>query len=249
MKRTLSYMARRRFFVREVSRGRAVVSGDDAHHLTRVLRVEAGQKYEISDNRGVYLAEVETARKDLVEFSILEPLASVQPVVEVSLYVALVKFERLELLIEKATELGAAGISLFEAERSERGLEGAAVKRLTRWQRIAQEASEQSRRAHLPNIEAPARFEEIVRKDAHWRLLLDELGDAPPLLRALPPDPHRGESAALLVGPEGGWTSRERDAIREAGWQSVSLGSTVLRTETAALAALAVINAKWAAAG
>src|SRR5579884_4379393 len=101
MKRTLSYMARRRFFVDEVSRGRAVISGDEALHLTRVLRVEAGQKYEISDNERVWLAEVESARNRQVTFAVLEPVEPAPVLLNAALNVALVKFERIELLIEK----------------------------------------------------------------------------------------------------------------------------------------------------
>src|SRR5947209_3457709 len=115
-------MARRRFFVNAVHAGRAQILGEDAHHLTRVLRVEAGQKFEISDNRRVYLAEVETARKDLVTFSILEPLVAAEPPARVALFAALIKFDRFELLIEKATELGVEAITPVQAERSEKGL-------------------------------------------------------------------------------------------------------------------------------
>jgi len=239
-------MARRRFFVREIGGGKAVIAGEEAHHLTRVLRVEAGQKYEISDGRCVYLAEVETARRDAVAFSILEPVSTPSPLLEIALHVALVKFDRLELLIEKATELGVASLLFFEAARSEKGLIRAAPKRLERWERIAREASEQSRRANLPRIEAPVSFRDVLEADARIRLLLDEAGEETPILRALPGDPKRGDRVAVLVGPEGGWTDREREAIHAAKWQSVSLGATILRTETAALAALAIIDAAWA---
>src|SRR5690349_21064818 len=99
-------MARRRFFVDEVQRGQAHIKGEEAHHLSRVLRVEAGQKFEISDNQNVYLAEVESARKDLVSFTILEQIETSAPSVRVALLASLIKFEHFEWLIEKATELG-----------------------------------------------------------------------------------------------------------------------------------------------
>src|ERR1035438_2300038 len=123
---------RRRFFVDEVRSGRAEISGDDARHLTRVLRVETGQRYEISDNRDVYLAEIETARKDLVTFSIVDRLPSEEPLVQVTLYAGLVRFERLESLLEKATELGMARFVPVDADRSEKGLDRAALKRTQR---------------------------------------------------------------------------------------------------------------------
>src|SRR3984957_2455179 len=99
-------MARRRFFVDAVKSGRAQITGPDAHHLTRVLRVEPGQQFEISDNQAVYLAEVESARKDLVSFSIREKVTPANAVVRAILLASLIRFERFEWMLEKATELG-----------------------------------------------------------------------------------------------------------------------------------------------
>src|SRR5690242_18590724 len=98
-------MARRRFFVSEIRRGTAELTGPDAEHLVRVLRAESGQVYELSDNRQLYLAEIEVARKSVVSFRVLEQLDSPPPGVSVTLIPALVKFDRFEWLIEKATEL------------------------------------------------------------------------------------------------------------------------------------------------
>src|SRR5690242_14638564 len=113
-------MSRRRFFVEEIHAGRARIAGDDAHHLTRVLRVERGQRFEISDNQNVYLAEVETARKDLVDFTVIERLELSSPPVRVILFASLIRYERFELMIEKATELGVETIVPVQAERSEK---------------------------------------------------------------------------------------------------------------------------------
>src|SRR5437762_469686 len=99
-------MARRRFFVPEVRRGIAELTGPDAEHLVRVLRAEVGQLYELSDNRDLYLARIEVARKSVVSFRILEKLDSPAPAVSLSLIAALIKFDRFEWLVEKATELG-----------------------------------------------------------------------------------------------------------------------------------------------
>ena len=129
-------MARRRFFVDSVQSGRARIIGPDAHHLTRVLRVEPGQQFEISDNQSVYLAEVESARKDLVSFCVHEKLAPAGPAVRTTILASLIRFERFEWLLEKTTELGVERVAPVQAERSERGLERAAEKRLPRWNRI-----------------------------------------------------------------------------------------------------------------
>jgi 16S rRNA (uracil1498-N3)-methyltransferase len=158
---------------------------------------------------------------------------------------SLIRFERFEWMLEKATELGVARVVPVQAERSERGLEQAAAKRISRWSRIAREASEQSRRARLPEIGAPVDLPGALLVEATYRYVLEET-EAPPILRQLPAQREPGDSVALLVGPEGGWTDREREQIGVSSkWRSVSLGFQILRAETAAIAALAIVNAAW----
>jgi len=256
---------RRRFFVEQVRNGQAELSGDDARHLTRVLRVEPGERYEISDNRNVFLAEIETARKEHVVFRTLEKLAPTAPEARIVLCAALIKFDRFEWMIEKATELGVARIVPVEAARSEHGLERAAHKRVERWRRIAIEASQQSRRAHLPEIDEPVGFREALaipatRPDVSrdicadtpprmLRYVFDEDPAAPPLPSVLPGDRAASDEIAMLIGPEGGWTDEERSAFsidkQGATWTAVSLGPTILRAETAAIAALTFVSLSW----
>ncbi len=238
-------MARRRFFVQEVRNGAAEVTGDDAAHLTRVLRVEAGQRYEISDNRNVYVAEIETARKSLVVFRIAEKLPHRNPSVHITLCAALFKFDHFEWMVEKATELGVSVITPFVATRSERGLDRAAEKRVERWRRIAVEASQQSRRDFLPEIDDPAKLAGVLPCPADCRLFLDEDPAARPILATLPPTKSTADRVALALGPEGGWTSEERAAFAAAGWLPVSLSDSVLRAETAAIAGLSIVSAAW----
>ncbi len=229
---TISLMARRRFFVDRFQKGAAVIEGDEAAHLTRVLRVEKGQQFEISDNSEVWLATVTEARKSLVAFELVEPMEAGPAAAPVDLYAALFKFDRFEWMIEKATELGVRRVIPVETRRSEQGLFAAAEKRVERWRRIAREASQQSRRAQLPEIAAAIRFRELPRDGE--RVLLDELQGTPTLqIKASP--------VALLAGPEGGWTDDERENLRANCWTAASLGATVLRAETAAIAGLAVV--------
>jgi 16S rRNA (uracil1498-N3)-methyltransferase len=239
-------MARRRFFVPEIRRGVAELTGRDAEHLVRVLRAEPGQIYEISDNRDLYLAKIEVARKSLVSFRVLEKMDTPAPGVQLCLLAALIKFERFEWLFEKATELGVSVIQPIESTRSDPGLAQAAQKRLTRWQKVAIEASQQSRRVHLPRIEPPVRLAKSLQVDANVRLLLDEHPTAAPLLDSLPGERAPTDHVAVMAGPEGGWTDEERGQIVSAGWTPCSLGPTILRAETAAIAALAIIQAAWA---
>ena len=237
-------MARRRFFVEAVQRGHAQITGEEAHHLSRVLRVQPGQKFEISDNLNVYLAEVESARKDLVSFTIVEQIDAPAPVVRIALFASLIKFEHFEWMLEKATELGVERVIPVESERSEKGLSMAAQKRITRWSRIAREASEQSRRARLPIIGLPVVLTGALQEEADYRYALDE-AEASPILSAVPAMRKAADRVAILAGPEGGWTERERAEIAAAGWPAVSLGPQILRAETAAIAGLSIIVAAW----
>src|ERR1700686_3832824 len=114
---------RKRFFVDQVRNGHAEIAGDDARHLTRVLRGEVGQRYEVSDNCAVYLAAIGTGPKEHVIFKALEKLPMIEPPVRMILCAAIVKFDHFEWMIEKATELGVARIVPMISVRTERGLD------------------------------------------------------------------------------------------------------------------------------
>jgi 16S rRNA (uracil1498-N3)-methyltransferase len=217
-----------------------------------VLRVEQGQRFEISDNQSAYLAEIAEARGEHVVFRVVEPLASAAPPVRITLCAALIKFDHFEWMIEKATELGVERIQPVAATRSEHGLFEASRKRSARWERIARESSQQSRRVQIPEILPAVAFEKSLSFEAEYRYFLDEGGvglqACPPLLRTLPANRPAGSRVSVLVGPEGGWTDGERHLSARAGWSPVSLGPQVLRAETAAAAALAVLMNAWIAA-
>jgi 16S rRNA (uracil1498-N3)-methyltransferase len=237
-------MARRRFFVDAIRGGAAELRGEEARHLTRVLRAEPGQRYEITDSQGAWLAEIAEARGDRVVFRVIEPASSPEVSVRVTLSAALIKFDRLEWMFEKATELGVEHILTFEAARSDKGLAVAAQKRGARWQRIAKESSQQSRRLRAPEIAPAMSFESALAEPADYRYFLDEAGTAP-LVRMLPASRKRFASVGLVTGPEGGWTEHERELAAAVGWQPVSLGPQILRAETAAIAATAILIGSW----
>jgi 16S rRNA (uracil1498-N3)-methyltransferase len=244
-------MARRRFFVERIQDGRAALEGEAAEHLRRVLRAESGQVFEISDNRSVYLAEIEGFAKRDVRFRVLEQIPAEEPAVRLTLLASLIKFERFEWMIEKATELGVEAIIPVVAERSEKGLERAAARRLDRWRRIAVESSQQARRARLPEIHHCEDLLEALTIEGQRRFLLDEDRGLPSFLSALEGPEARSPSdvVCLLAGPEGGWTVEERRAALAAQWVRVSLGPLILRAETAAVAALALVQGVWLRGG
>jgi 16S rRNA (uracil1498-N3)-methyltransferase len=222
----------------------AELRGEEARHLTRVLRVEPGQRFEISDNENAWLAEIEEARGELVTFRVIEPVHTPAMPVRITLCAALIKFDRFEWMIEKATELGVERILPVEAARTEKGLLEASRKRADRWARIARESSQQARRVRTPEILEAVQLPAALQSSAGHRYFLDEAA-APPLLHEIPEERH--DTVAVLIGPEGGWTDSERAAARAAGWTAVSLGPQVLRAETSAAAGLAILVAAWIA--
>ena len=222
----------------------AALDGEDARHLTRVLRAEAGQHYEITDGESAYLAEIVEARGDRVLFRVLDPIETPPPPVRIMLCAALIKFDRFEWIIEKATELGVDRVLPVETARCEKGLLEASLKRIERWTRIARESSQQSRRVRAPEILPAVRFDCSLSTEVDYRYFLEE-ATAPALLRILPESRSHADRIAVLVGPEGGWLDAERQAAAAAHWQPASLGALVLRAETAATAAIAVLVNAW----
>jgi len=232
---------RRRFFVEAFEADRAVLTGEAAHHLGRVLRAEPGQLYELSDGTSVRLGKIELSGRDRVEFALLEPIPVRISPLHRTLLLAVVKFDAFEWAIEKATELGVDRIVPLAAARSEKGLLTAAGKRSERWKKIAFEAAQQSRRVRLPEIaELASPQAAFVSEGGGLLLMLSERADAPSLRSVLEGQP--GRRITVAIGPEGGWTEAESSAARQAGFREASLGSLILRTETAVTACLAAVN-------
>jgi 16S rRNA (uracil1498-N3)-methyltransferase len=254
---------RRRFFVEQFVGNAATLQGETAEHLGRVLRAQPGQLYELSDGSSVWLGRVErvalSKRGDSrIEFALVEPIAAREPRLQITLLVALVKFDRFEWCLEKATELGAAEIIPLAAARSDKPLIAAAEKRRARWERILLESSQQSRRLRPPVLRfgepiAPGGAEEndvVIPQaafsdcEADCKIILSERPDAPALRDVLKHEEISrasggAQSAALAIGPEGGWTDEELASARGHGFAEASLGENILRTETAVTAALA----------
>src|SRR5580704_8034996 len=221
------------------------MEGDAAHHLGHVLRAQSGQLYELSDGSAAWLARIDSVARNRVEFALLEQLPSSQPLADITLLLAVVKFDAFEWAIEKATELGVARIIPLAAARSEKGLLAAAAKRSQRWRKILLESSQQSRRLRLPQLDELAKpAQAFAAQSSQFRLMLSERSDAPSLRNILGHSNHAKvpASAALAIGPEGGWTDDELIAARASGFQEASLGQLILRTETAVIASLATLN-------
>ncbi|HXQ25214.1 MAG TPA: RsmE family RNA methyltransferase [Candidatus Acidoferrales bacterium] len=244
---------RRRFFVDRFESNSANLRGEAAEHLGRVLRAEPGQLYELSDGQRVWLARIERVAlskrgENRIEFALVEPLPAPEPGLQIELLVSLVKFDRFEWCLEKATELGATQIVPLSAARTDKPLIAAAAKRFARWERIVLESAQQSRLLRPPEIHAPVSSEKgFAQSSAACKIFLSERREALPLrevLRGVTGRASPGDitTAALAIGPEGGWTDGEIGAARAAGFAEASLGETILRTETAVIASMSVLR-------
>ena len=231
-------MTRRRWIADEVSGNRAALTGPHAEHLSRVLRARVGQEFDISTQKETRRGRIVRIDPERVEFELGEQVeTSVTPNITIAL--SIFKFDRMEWAIEKCTELGVAQIIPVIAARTEANLAAAAAKRMERWQRIVRQATEQSRRTLPPQISEPIRLKNAVSLPASKRIVLAEIERDLPLKEALESH-HPDHELILAFGPEGGWTEAELKLFRDAGWTSASLGTSILRTETAAIAAVAI---------
>jgi 16S rRNA (uracil1498-N3)-methyltransferase len=231
-------MTRRRWIADEVSGTRAILVGAHADHLSRVLRARIGQEFDIATGNEVRRGQITAIRSDRVEFELgAEISASVNA--QVTLVLSIFKFDRMEWAIEKCTELGAARIIPMIARRTEAHLAAAAAKRVERWRRIALQATEQARRVSAPDISDPLKLKDAAALPGGLRILLSEK-EPDAMLKDVLQSCVNDSDVVLALGPEGGWTDDELNLFQEKGWTSASLGKTILRAETAAIASLAV---------
>jgi 16S rRNA (uracil1498-N3)-methyltransferase len=235
-------MTRRRWIADEVHGSRAFLKDSHADHLVRVLRVRVGQQFEISTGNQVFQGTVAAIHDHAVEFALGEEVPCAALPLSITLALAIFKFDRMEWVIEKGTELGVSRIIPVIARRTDSHLAVASARRVERWQRIALQAAQQCRRAVPPTIEAPMKVELATTLSASARILLAETEKALSLRDALEELPS-GTDLMFAIGPEGGWTEEELLSFRDRGWMAVTLGQTILRAETAAIAALALAAA------
>lgn len=231
-----------RYFTSDITGTTARLTGADAHHLAVVLRARAGEEVTVCDGAGTdYVCRVARADRDEVELEIISstPSAS-EPSVEVTLYVGYPKQEKLEHIIQKATELGASRVVPFFSRFCVAAPKNEEKKNI-RYRRIAFEAAKQSGRGRVPEVAMPLTFDEALRDAASCGVVLfcDEAGGVP--LHSRLGD--AAKSVAIITGSEGGFSREEAQKAAEAGFAPVGLGPRILRCETAPLAALSVVMA------
>jgi 16S rRNA (uracil1498-N3)-methyltransferase len=231
-------MTRRRWIADEISGNVAALTGAHADHLIRVLRARVGQEFDIAAGDIVRHGRIVTINAGRVEFELGEEI-SAPPTTNIVLLLSIFKFDRMEWAIEKCTELGVSRIVPVVARRTDAHLASAAMKRAERWRKIGVQASEQSRRAVPPEISDPIKLKDAISLAGVLRIVLTESEQQAQLRDALA-SRQTDEEILLAVGPEGGWTEDELQLFEKSGWISASLGPTILRAETAAIAATVI---------
>ncbi|UYK81952.1 16S rRNA (uracil(1498)-N(3))-methyltransferase [Xanthomonas sacchari] len=216
---------------------------DVANHLLRVLRLREGDPCVLFNGDGCdYPAELLQAgkRNASVRIGAAQPVDNESPLA-ITLLQGVARGEKMDLILQKATELGVAAIVTVWAERTEVKLDAARVdKRVAHWRSVVISACEQSGRARVPQLSAPLALADAARAaaDSPCRLILDPQGEQ--RLRSLAIG---GAAATIAIGPEGGWSPRDRATLEAAGFVGLRLGPRILRTETAGLAAIAALQA------
>jgi len=225
---------------------RVILEGNAASHVTRVLRLRVGEALTLFNGAGgEYAASIEAARGGRLTVAVGEPRAvERESPLSLTLAQGVSRGERMDLVVQKATELGVSGIVPLFTERSVVRL-GAqqAERKLNHWRAIAIAACEQSGRNRLPKVAPPVSLADLLRSGAEregGRLLL-----SPGATSRLDALPRPATSVTVLIGPEGGLTNAEQEAAVTAGFLPVRLGPRVLRTETAAIAALALLQREF----
>ena len=224
---------------------RVALPEDAANHLVRVLRMEAGDTCVLFNGDGRdFTATLVSANKRGVEADVGAAVAvDNESPLRIAVVQGIARGEKMDWILQKATELGVASVHPVQSDRSEVKLEGErALKRLAHWRSVVVSACEQSGRARIPEVFAAQPLDALLREalPSTRRFLLDPEADASiATMAALAGD------CVLAVGPEGGWSPRDRQALHAAGFEGLRLGPRVLRTETAGIAAIAALQARF----
>lgn len=229
--------------------GNAFITGDDGKHIAKVMRMEIGDRIIAVDNGNAFLSEIVNIQTEGVSVRKTDgPLYSNEMPIQVTIACGLPKGDKLDLIVQKGTELGVSTIIPFEADRSivkwdaKKG-----DKKVERLKKIAKEAAEQCHRTMIPNVYAPLSFKQLLLESRNYdvRFFADEedaKGTDPNRIADRLKNVYHKQTVLVVFGPEGGLARKEAEEMRAAGFLAVSLGPRILRTETAPLYFLSAVS-------
>ncbi|WP_226673177.1 16S rRNA (uracil(1498)-N(3))-methyltransferase [Rossellomorea aquimaris] len=239
-----------RYFINSLYRENdpIIITGDDYHHMVRVMRMkEEDEVFVVFKDQASAITRIETISSDAVELSIVQWETSTKELpIKVTIASGLPKGDKLELIFQKGTELGATRFIPFNADRSiVKWDDKKAKKKTERWEKIVKEAAEQSHRLLVPEVSAPVSLKQLIQEPFEYKLVAyeedaraGEKGNLSKVLSSIEP----GQSILVVFGPEGGLSEKEIELLRSEGFLTCGLGPRILRTETAPLYVLSAIS-------
>ncbi|WP_201713544.1 16S rRNA (uracil(1498)-N(3))-methyltransferase [Rossellomorea arthrocnemi] len=239
-----------RYFINDLYRENdpILITGDDYHHIVRVMRMkEQDEVFAVFKDQASAITRIETISSDAVELSIVQWETSTKELpIKVTIASGLPKGDKLELIFQKGTELGATQFIPFNADRSiVKWDDKKAKKKVDRWEKIVKEAAEQSHRLLVPDVSAPVSIKQLIQAQFDYKLVAyeeearaGEKGNLSKVLSSI----RQGQSVLVVFGPEGGLSEKEIELLKNEGFLTCGLGPRILRTETAPLYVLSAIS-------
>lgn len=232
-----------RYFCNNKENNEYLLSNDDSYHIKKVMRMNIGDKIEIVDDKCTYICEITSIEP--TKAKALEKLnENNENNYEIILVQSMVNETKMDLILQKGTELGINKFYIYKAVNSVVKDNGKSEKKLVRWKKIVKEASEQSKRNIIPEVVDIVDLKGLCKIDADLKVLLsvnEKTKNIKKVLKTL----KKCDKIVIVIGPEGGFTTNEEKVLIENGYVSTSLGKRVLRTETASIVAVSMINYEW----
>lgn len=230
----------------DISLEEASIRGEDVKHIYKVLRLDIGEKIIINNGNGCeYLGEISSIDKTLVKVKLLEKLdINNESPIEIYLFQGLPKATKMDLIVQKNTELGIKEITPILTSRVDVKLKGE-FKKIDRLQRIALEASKQSKRTLIPKIREPIALDEVIDRVSNFDLVIVPYEDETEVTirqMVMSLDKNNIKTVAIIIGPEGGFEKEEIKILKETGAKIITLGPRILRTETAGFTATTLVQ-------
>ena len=233
-----------RYFSNSLTNNIFTLSKDDSYHIKKVMRMNNFDRIEIVHDSMTYICEIINL-DNLVEARIVEKIKEdAEFNKKVILVQSLVNEQKMDLILQKSTELGISEIYAYKATNSVVKENDKSNKKIERWQKIVKEASEQSKRTIIPQIKGIISLKELINIDANLKIMLS-VNENKKSIKNVLQENSNCDILIIVVGPEGGFTKDEEKILQENGFISTTLGNRVLRTETASLAILSMINYEW----
>ncbi len=231
-----------RYFVDQKIENKFTLNSEDSYHILKVMRMTIGDRIEIVFNEKTYICFIVCLEPHIVAEVLEEKSEMNELPISVTLVQALVKEQKMDIILQKATELGVDQMIPYQATRSVIKINQKETKKINRWQKIIKEASEQSKRTKIPKVQPVMTISDLLTLKDYDKKLLCTVQENTKNLKNLLSNVREGAKMIVVVGPEGGFTKEEEEQFIQAGFQTVSLGKSVLRTETASLFIMSAVR-------